>query len=83
METFLATFLLFLIAMGAMAVGLWVGGKRLSGSCGGRDADGNPLADCLCEKKRAGECEHDSLAAASQLVQLEVPGRGRSSDAAS
>lgn len=77
METFFATFLLFLLAMGAMAVGLWVGGKRLSGSCGGRDEDGNMLADCLCERKQRGDCAHDgaALAGGSPLVQLELPER--------
>ena len=78
-ETFLAAFVLFAVAMGAMAVGLWVGGKRLSGSCGGRDADGRPLADCLCEREKRDVCAERG---GSELLQPELPAQ-RSEKAAS
>ncbi len=73
MQTFLATFLLFLLAIATMAIGLVVGGRRLSGSCGGRDKDGKPLADCLCERKQRGECEHTE--AAQTLYTPELPSK--------
>ena len=40
------------LAMAGLAIGLLLQRKALSGSCGGVDADGKPLADCLCEKAR-------------------------------
>jgi len=40
------------LAMAGLAIGLILQRKALSGSCGGVDADGKPLADCLCEKAR-------------------------------
>ena len=52
MVTFLATFTVFVTALALMAVGVMVAGKRLSGSCGGRGPNGEPLGDCLCEKAR-------------------------------
>lgn len=48
----LAAFLLFALSALGLGVGLIFQRKPLSGSCGGVDADGKPLADCLCEKAR-------------------------------
>ena len=47
-----AAALLWGLAMAGLAIGLILQRKALSGSCGGVDADGRPLADCLCEKAR-------------------------------
>ena len=57
METFLAVFLFFVVAVAAMAVGVIFSGKRLSGSCGGRLPDGTVVGDCLCEKKKQAMCD--------------------------
>ena len=38
METFVAAFVFFLVAVAAMAVGVMFQGKSLSGSCGGQIA---------------------------------------------
>jgi hypothetical protein len=48
----LAAFLLFALSALGLGIGLIFQRKPLSGSCGGVDADGKPLADCLCEKAR-------------------------------
>jgi hypothetical protein len=48
----LAAFLLFALSALGLGIGLIFRRKPLSGSCGGVDADGKPLADCLCEKAR-------------------------------
>jgi hypothetical protein len=56
-ETLLAAFALFLLAVLGMAIGALVQGKRLSGSCGGRGPDGRPLGDCLCAREQRTACE--------------------------
>ena len=48
----IAAVLLWGLAMAGLAIGMIFQRKALSGSCGGVDADGRPLADCLCEKAR-------------------------------
>jgi hypothetical protein len=48
----LAALLVWGLAIAGLSVGLIFQRKALSGSCGGVDADGKPLADCLCEKAR-------------------------------
>ena len=55
--TFVLGFLGMLLCLAAMAVGWILKGKALSGSCGGVDPDGKPLADCLCEKLNKPLCE--------------------------
>ena len=57
MEIFLIAFVFMIIALTAMAVGWIIKGKALSGSCGGVDPDGRPLADCLCEMMKKPICE--------------------------
>ena len=67
METFLVVFLVFLICVAAMAVGVIVSGKRLSGSCGGRLPDGTLVGDCLCEKEKQAMCDNPK-----KLYQIEL-----------
>lgn len=57
MKLFLIVFVVMLVSLAAMAVGWIVKGKALSGSCGGVDPDGRPLADCLCELMNKPVCE--------------------------
>ncbi|MEO0652931.1 MAG: hypothetical protein AAFZ65_19810 [Planctomycetota bacterium] len=57
METLLAAFALFVLAVAGMAIGVIVNGKRLAGSCGGRGPDGRPLADCLCARENKPTCD--------------------------
>ena len=57
METFALVFVLMLVSLTAMAVGWLIKGKALSGSCGGVDPDGRPLADCLCELANKPICD--------------------------
>lgn len=56
-ETLIAAFLLFVLAVTGMAIGVLVKGKRLAGSCGGRGPDGRPLADCLCARENKPTCD--------------------------
>lgn len=48
----LGAFLLFVLSGIGLAAGLLLRGKPITGSCGGVDPDGRPLADCLCERAR-------------------------------
>lgn len=48
----LSAFGLFALCAVGLGVGLLLRGKPIAGSCGGVDADGRPLADCLCERAR-------------------------------
>lgn len=57
MESFIAAFALFLLAVAGMAVGVLIKGKRLSGSCGGRGPDGRPLGECLCARENRPTCD--------------------------
>ncbi|QDU85013.1 hypothetical protein Pla163_21340 [Planctomycetes bacterium Pla163] len=58
MATFLVTLAFFLIAVGAMSVGL-LRGRRLSGSCGGLDKLGQPIGECVCGKPMNEGCSVD------------------------
>jgi hypothetical protein len=57
MQTFLATALLFGLAMAAMAVGVIFSDRRLQGSCGGTGKE------CSCSEEVQRDC---ALAAAHQ-----------------
>ena len=48
----LYAFALFALCAIGLGAGLLLKGKPIAGSCGGVDADGRPLADCLCERAR-------------------------------
>ncbi len=69
MDIFLIAFLVFAVAVGAMAIGAILGGRRIKGSCGGlaawKDPDGNSIceacADCP-EKKKECELENREMA---------------------
>lgn len=50
MQTFLATALLFGLAMAAMAVGVIFSDRRLKGSCGGTGQD------CTCSAEARRDC---------------------------
>jgi hypothetical protein len=50
MQTFLATALIFGLAMAAMAVGVIFSNRELKGSCGGTGRD------CSCSAKARREC---------------------------
>lgn len=56
MELYFIVLLVFMVALGGMAVGL-LRGRPLSGSCGGVGPDGESLADCLCEMQNAPVCD--------------------------
>lgn len=58
MALFLVTLAVFLLAVAAMAVGL-LRGRRLSGSCGGRDLNGAPIGHCVCGKPSEERCSID------------------------
>lgn len=51
MQTLIATFVLFVVVMAAMAIGVMIHGRRLKGSCGG------PGADCPCDDAARESCE--------------------------
>jgi hypothetical protein len=58
MEVFFVAFGAFALAVVAMAIGVIVRGKALSGSCGGVDpTTGRSLGDCLCERLKKPICE--------------------------
>lgn len=51
MNIFIATFLVMLLAVAAMAVGVMLGGRRIQGSCGGLSTiDGLENACGACSK---------------------------------
>lgn len=57
METFLVTFFVMLAAIGAMAIGVILGGRRITGTCGGLNNMGELEGTCElcakpCEKRR-------------------------------
>ncbi len=55
MAVFVATLVLFLLAVGGMSIGL-LRGRRLSGSCGGVDRAGQPIGDCHCGQTPSNAC---------------------------
>ncbi len=61
MATLIATFLAFLIIVGAMAVGVLMGRKPIAGSCGGMSALGM-VSDCeICGGDRS-KCDSEKPA---------------------
>jgi hypothetical protein len=55
--TLLASFAVFLLAVGAMSIGVWIQGRQLRGSCGGSggDCQCSPLAARRCPLRRERE----------------------------
>jgi len=85
------SFVVFVIAVGAMAVGVALSGRRLSSSCGGVVHDGESVGDCVCVRKDAGLCGDESNEELVHLAELgwprprhdEAQGSGDRADAAS
>lgn len=78
MGIFIATFVLFALAVAGLAIGVIVKGKRLSGSCGGRGPDGRPLADCLCAREQRPTCPAPPAELVEREQELAGTGSGRS-----
>ena len=57
MGIFLAAFLVFALAAAAMAIGVIVKNRPLSGSCGGVARDGTEIGDCLCAREGKNVCD--------------------------
>lgn len=59
--TLLATFTVFTVALGAMALGVLLTGRKLAGSCGGVAAKEGleAIGDCSCRRKEADLCASD------------------------
>ncbi len=64
---YFAAFVVFVLAVVGMAVGVLLGNRELSGSCGGVGSDGHELGDCLCARKDNDLCTSD---AGNELVAL-------------
>jgi hypothetical protein len=58
-QTFIATFVLFGVMVGAMAMGVMLTGNRLRGSCGGTGED------CACTEAEQQKCPRRPSAQAS------------------
>ena len=76
METLLAAFAVFAVAVGAMALGVVLSGRKLSGSCGGvANGSGEELGDCVCARKEADICASDDGNELVKLAELGNPKR--------
>ncbi len=73
--TFLAAFVVFALAVAAMAVGVIFSGKQLSGSCGGTGGDGGEGGDCLCVRKQNDLCPSEPGNELVKLAELGYPQR--------
>lgn len=51
MSTFIAGFVIFMLAFLGLAVGWLFAGKRLKGSCGGINGDGCSVCERPCEER--------------------------------
>ena len=76
METLLAAFAVFAVAVAAMSVGVMLSGRKLSGSCGGvANGTGEELGDCVCARKEADICASDDGNELVKLAELGNPKR--------
>ncbi|MDP7062538.1 MAG: hypothetical protein QF489_06370 [Planctomycetota bacterium] len=78
MPSLLAAFIVFVIAVTAMAIGVLVSGRKLAKSCGGlADAvEGDLLGgDCVCARKDADICASDDGNEMVLLAELGNPKR--------
>ncbi|MCP4092628.1 MAG: hypothetical protein GY747_04185 [Planctomycetes bacterium] len=78
MPTMLAAFVVFVIALTAMAIGVLLSGRKLAKSCGGlADAvEGDLLGgDCVCSRKDADICASDEGNEMVLLAELGNPKR--------
>lgn len=69
-QVFIATAVIFAVALGGMAIGVIVSNRRLKGTCGGlanmKDAKGNTICDACT--KPSPECSGEPTEAAAQTV---------------
>ncbi len=78
MEQLLATFTVFAVALGAMAIGVLLSGRNLKSSCGGlATVDGDHLGDCSCARKDADICASDD---GNELIKLAEIGNPKRKD---
>ena len=79
MTTILLTFVLFALAVTAMAVGVLVKGQQLAKSCGGSadQVESDLLGDCVCARKEADICASDE---GNELVMLAEIGNPKRKD---
>ncbi|MFT7517538.1 MAG: hypothetical protein ACI84O_001333 [Myxococcota bacterium] len=76
MLTFALTVLAFVVIVLAMSVGVWLSGKKLSGSCGGKTPDeADLLGNCVCARKEADICASDDGNELVMLAELGNPKR--------
>jgi len=76
MTTFLLTAFAFVVIVTAMSVGVWVSGKKLAGSCGGKTPDeADLLGECVCARKEADICASDDGNELVMLAELGNPTR--------
>lgn len=64
MQTLIATLVVFVAVMAAMAIGVIFSGRRLSGSCGGV-----PGKDCTCSDADRKACEVRALQVKAQQIE--------------
>ena len=75
---FLLGFSVFAVAVGAMALGVMLSGRKLSSSCGGLAAkEADLLGDCSCARKEADICASDD---GNELVKLAEIGNPKRKD---
>lgn len=78
MEQLLAAFVVFAIAVGAMAIGVLLSGRHLKSSCGGLATSvGEHLGDCSCARKEADICASDE---GNELIKLAEIGNPKRKD---
>jgi uncharacterized protein len=77
---YLATFIVFGLAITGMAIGVIFSGRKLSGSCGGVGVNGEGLGDCLCARKDADICASDHGNELVALAELGYPRRKEGHD---
>ncbi|MBC8369636.1 MAG: hypothetical protein H8E25_06535 [Planctomycetes bacterium] len=76
MTTFMLTAFAFVVIVAAMSVGVWLSGKKLSGSCGGKTPDeADLLGECVCARKEADICASDDGNELVMLAELGNPKR--------
>lgn len=71
-------FAVFAVAVGAMALGVVLSGRKLSSSCGGLATQGGELlGECSCARKEADICASDD---GNELIKLAEIGNPKRKD---